>query len=184
MVKSKATTVAEYLAELPDDRRAAIERVRAVVKKNLPKGYEESIQWSLIGWSIPLARYATTHNKLPLGAVHLGAQKGFMAIYLPTYMDAALDAELRAGFKAAGKKLDMGKACLRFKRIDDLALDVIAKTLAQLSVERMIDIYERGRAPAMTKAKPKATPSASRTALSKARPRARARAGSPSSRSR
>ena len=95
MVKSAAKTVDEYLAELPEDRREVVSEVRNLVRKNLPKGYEEAVNWGMLCWEIPLARYPHTYNGQPLGYVALAAQKNYFALYLPTYMDPKLDKALK-----------------------------------------------------------------------------------------
>ena len=118
MVSSKATTVAAYLAELPAERRAVIAAVRKVVRKHLPKGYVETMNWGMICYEIPLKRYPVTYNRQPLSYAALAAQKNNYALYLTgCYGASALQQKLAAAFKAAGKKLDMGKSCLRFKKL-------------------------------------------------------------------
>ena len=139
MVVSKETTAAAYLASLPADRRKIVSAVRAVLKKHLPKGYVESMRWGMLSYEIPLARYPDTYNKQPLMYVALAAQKNNYALYLTS---AAADktqlAKLVAAYKAAGRKLDMGKGCLRFKSLEELPLDVIGDMVASVSVERRI----------------------------------------------
>jgi uncharacterized protein YdhG (YjbR/CyaY superfamily) len=165
MVSSAATTIAQYLASLPADRRGAIERVRDTVNAHLPAGYQEGMQYGMIGWCIPLSRYADTHNGQPLCLAALAAQKGSNSLYLMTvYGDKTVEKRFRAGFKAAGKKLDMGKSCVRFKTAEALALDVIGDTISAVSVDRYIAHYEKARAKTKSaKAKPK-KPAASKPA--------------------
>ncbi len=140
---SAVTTVSEYLASLAPDRRAAIEAVRDVVNANLPAGYEEGIQYGMIGWYVPLARYPETYNGHPLAIASLGSQKNHMALYLPSvYADPVLATWFRNAFAAAGKKLDMGKSCVRFKSIDALPLEVIGETIAKVPVDKFIAGYE------------------------------------------
>lgn len=154
MVSSAATTVANYISSLPADRRSAIERVRATINAHLPAGYEEGMQFGMIGWYIPLARYPDTYNKQPLGIAALASHKGSNSLYLMTvYGDKALEKKFRAGFKAAGKKLDMGKSCVRFTTADALALDAVADAIAAVPVDAYIASYEKARAKA-AKAKP------------------------------
>ncbi len=144
MVQSKAQTVKEYLAELPPDRRKEIETVRTVILANLPKGYEECMSYGMIGYVIPLSRYPETYNKQPLAIAALAAQKNYMSVYLmcvygeKQYMDW-----FKKSFEASGKKLDMGKSCVRFKKSDDLPLDVIGEAIAKVSVENYIKFYEK-----------------------------------------
>ncbi|MBI3858534.1 MAG: DUF1801 domain-containing protein [Planctomycetes bacterium] len=130
-MRSKATTVTGYLEALPKDRREAISAVRKTILKNLPQGYEEAINWGLISYQVPLEVYSDTYNKQPLMYAGLASQKNYMAVYLlNVYGLSKLKDQLVRGFKAAGKKLDMGKSCIRFKKLDDLPLDVIGKLVA------------------------------------------------------
>ena len=146
MVMSKATTVADYLAELPADRRKTLSAVRAVVRKNLPKGYKESIGYGMICYTVPLSIYPQTYNCQPLCYAALAAQKNYCAIYLMNvYGDAPTAKAFREGFKRAGKKLDMGKSCVRFKTADDLPLDVIGRTIAATPMKAFIERFERAR---------------------------------------
>lgn len=144
MVQSKASTVDDYLDELPEDRREAIKKVRAVVKKNLPKGYRESMGYGMISYTIPLDTFPDTYNGQPLCYIGLANQKNHMALYLlGPYGDAKQEKYLQDEFKKAGKKLDMGKSCLRFKKLEDLPLDVIGKIIAATPPEEMIARHEK-----------------------------------------
>ena len=119
MAGSTASTVAQFLAELPPERRAVVSRVRDVVRAHMPAGYVESMGWGMICWSIPLSRYPGTYNKQPLAYVCLAAQKNYYALHLTSlYMDPERGAEFARAFAATGRKLDMGKGCVRFKRAD------------------------------------------------------------------
>jgi uncharacterized protein YdhG (YjbR/CyaY superfamily) len=139
MVQSKAETVDEYLEELPDDRRAAISKVRAVVRKNLPKGYRERVGYGMITYEIPLEKYPDTYNGQPLCYLGLASQKNHMALYLTNvYGNPALEKFLAEAFQKAGKKMDMGKSCLRFKKVEDLPLDAIGRIVASTPVEELI----------------------------------------------
>jgi len=143
---SKATTVDQYLAELPADRRAEIEKVRDLVNSALPRGYREGIGYGMIGWVIPLEDYPDTYNKQPLAYAGLAAQKNYNSLYLNcVYASKERTERLRAAFAAAGKRLDMGKSCIRFKRADDLPLDVIRDEIASTTPEQYIRIYEAAR---------------------------------------
>lgn len=146
MVSSKASTVADYLAELPADRRAEIERVRNVVNDALPDGYVEGMAYGMIVWFIPLERYPDTYNKQPLGYAALAAQKNSNSLYLSCYYSKERTEKFKAGFAAAGKKIDMGKSCVRFKRADDLALDVVAAEIALFTPDEFIQAHEEARA--------------------------------------
>ncbi len=130
-MKSNVTTVEDYLAALPDDRRAAVEAVRETIRAKLPKGYVECFAFGMIGYVVPLAVYPDTYNKQPLMYAALANQKGHMAVYLTNvYGDPALRARFEEGFRKAGKKLDMGKSCVRFKKLDDVPLAVIGDAVA------------------------------------------------------
>jgi hypothetical protein len=145
MVKSRASTVEEYLDSLPEDRRAIVAAVRKVILKNLPKGYQERMNWGVISYEIPLSRYPTTYNKQPLMYAGLAAQKNYFAVYVMTACSPELEAWFRAEFKKAGKKLDMGKCCVRFRKLDDLPLDVIGQLIARTQPEKYIAYYEATR---------------------------------------
>ena len=146
MASSRATTVEDYLAELPAERRAVVAAVRDVVLRNLPPGYEETMNWGMISYEIPLARYPTTYNKQPLAYAALAAQKSHYALYLNgAYQQPERGVALEEGFARAGKKLDMGKSCLRFKRLDDLALDAVAESIASTPPDAFIAEYETAR---------------------------------------
>ena len=110
MVSSRATTVEQYLAELPDDRRADVARVREVILANLPDGFEETMQYGMIGYAIPLERFPNTYNGQALGSVALAAQKRHISVYLHAlYASQELTDWFVAAYAAAGKKLDMGQ---------------------------------------------------------------------------
>ena len=147
MVSSRATTVADYLAELPPDRRAEIERVRDLINQALPDGYRERIGYGMIGWVIPLERYPDTYNKQPLAYAGLAAQKNYNSLYLNcVYASKERTERLKKAFAVAGKKLDMGKSCIRFKKVDDLALEAIREEIASTTPDEYIRIYEEARA--------------------------------------
>ena len=146
MVRSNAATVEEYLNELASDRREQIEAVRNVVLDNLPEGYAESMNWGMISWEIPLDRYPKTYNKQPLMYAALASQKNYMSLYLMcVYVHDGTQAEFERRFKASGKKLNMGKSCVRFKTTDDLPMDLIAYTIASTPVDDYIKSYEAAR---------------------------------------
>jgi len=141
MQGKRAKTVAEYIASLPEDRRGAIKTVRAVVKKNLPAGYKEGMDYGFIGWTVPLSVYPDTYNGQPLCYAALANQKNHMALYLmAAYAEGPIKQRLVKGFRAAGKKLDMGKSCIRFKSLDDLPLEVIAEVAAALPMKKYVEI--------------------------------------------
>lgn len=146
----KATaSVSEYVAGLPPDRKPAISAVRALIKKHLPKGYVESTQYGMITYVVPLSTYPDGYlgkKDVPLPYVSLASQKGHMAVYLMgVYGDAALAKWFEAAWHKTGKKLDMGKSCLRFKSLSDLALDVLGEAIGRLSVADYVALYEANR---------------------------------------
>jgi len=130
-MQSKATTVDAYLAELPDDRRAAIQAVRQVMLANLDPDFEEGIGYGMIGYCVPHRLFPPGYHcdpDRPLPFAALASQKNHMSLYLMFAYDDSDDAKwLRAAWQRAGKKLDMGKCCIRFKKIDDVPLDVLAE---------------------------------------------------------
>jgi hypothetical protein len=146
MVKSSAGSVVEYLESLPAERRKVVSKVRETILKNLPEGYVESMNWGMISYEVPLSRYPDTYNSQPLGYAGLAAQKNHYSLYLMgVYQSEDLEARLREGFRQAGKKLDMGKSCVRFKKLEDLPLDVIAELIASTTPEVYIAYYEAVR---------------------------------------
>ena len=146
MVTSRAATVEDYLDELPPDRRRVIEGVRDVILRHLPAGYREAMAFGMIGYGIPLEHYPDTYNGQPLGYVALAAQKGAYSLYLNSaYQDSSELAWLEAAWRDAGKKLDMGKSCVRFKRLEDLPLDVVGRFVARTTPESFIAQYEQMR---------------------------------------
>lgn len=146
MVQSKAASVSQYLAELPPERRAVVSKVRDLVNAHMPAGYVETMAFGMIGWGIPLSRYPETYNKQPLGYVALAAQKNGYSLYLMgVYGVAEQEKKLRAAAAAQGKKLDMGKSCLRFKQAEDLPLDAIGELIASMGVDDYIAVYEASR---------------------------------------
>jgi hypothetical protein len=146
-MQSKATTPEQYIASLPDDRRDTLAAVRKVVLENLPQGYEEMMDYGMISYGIPLSTYSNTYNGHPLSIAALASQKNYYALYLMTvYGDPATKKWFEDAYKQSGKKLDMGKSCLRFKSLDDLPLDVIAQTIARVKPEEYIAFYEQSRA--------------------------------------
>ena len=146
MARSTATTAEEYLAELPEDRRAEVRAVYDVVRAHMPAGYGETIAWGMIAWGVPLSRYPDTYNGQPLGYAALAAQKQYHSLYLMgAYTDPAQEARLREAFERAGKKLDMGKSCIRFRRADDLPLAAIGEIVASMPPDAFIAGYEAAK---------------------------------------
>lgn len=172
-MQSKAKTVKAYLAELPEDRRAALEAVRAVILKNLDKDYEEGMQYGMIGYHVPHRVYPAGYHcdpKQPLPFASLASQKNHMSVGLMCHSyGGEEDKWFRAAWAKTGKKLDMGVCCIRFKRLDDLPLEVIGAAIKRVPVKKFIEHYEtairaRGQA---TRPSPR-TAKASRTKTSAA----------------
>ena len=139
-MRSEAQTVDEYLAELPEDRRAAISAVREVILENLPDGYEESMNWGMIAYEVPLSTYPDTYNGQPLSYAALASQKNHMAVYLTAvYMDAGGRRSFEMRYRATGKRMDMGKSCVRFRKLEDLPLDVVGDAIALMPVREFVD---------------------------------------------
>ncbi len=144
-MRSEATTAEQYLAGLPDDRREAIEAVRTVILHNLPAGYEEAMNWGMITYQIPLETYPDTYNKQPLMFAALASQKNYMAVYLTgIYVSDEARDEFEKAYRATGKRFDVGKSCVRFRKLDDLPLDLIGQTIAAVPMERLIARVEEG----------------------------------------
>jgi hypothetical protein len=146
MVTANPSTVKALLASLPAERRRTMERVRDVVRRHLAAGYEEVVCKNTIVYQVPLARYPDTYNGRPLWYAALASEKKYVSLHLmPVYGDPASAKRLKDGFRAAGKKLDMGKACIHFNTPDDLALDVIGEIVASVPMDRWIEIAKAAR---------------------------------------
>jgi uncharacterized protein YdhG (YjbR/CyaY superfamily) len=145
-MQSKATTVDQYLAELPSDRREAISALRAVILKNLPKGYEEGMQWGMPSYFVPHSAYPAGYHcqpDQPLPYVGLASQKNHMAFYgFCIYSDEGLRNRFVEDWKKSGKKLDMGKSCIRFKKLEDVPLKVIGDAVKRVPMKKYIASYE------------------------------------------
>jgi hypothetical protein len=145
-MQSKAATVDDYLDELPEERRDAIQAVRKVILKNLDKKYKEEMQYGMIGYNVPLSVYppgyhCTPNTPLPFAA--LANQKNYMSLYLmPVYGEGETNTWFQEEWAKTGKKLDMGKSCIRFKKAEDLALDVIAAAIKRIPVKVYIQQVE------------------------------------------
>lgn len=139
---SKAKTVTEYLKTLPAGRRDIVETVRRTILQNLPKGYEECMLYGMIGYVVPHSIYPAGYHcdpTKPLTYAMLGSQKNHVAIYLMSvYGDPATNQWFTKAWNATGKKLDMGKACVRFKKLEDVALDVLGQVIARVPVQTYI----------------------------------------------
>lgn len=146
MARCSAVTVEEYLRELPQERADALRAVRQVILDHLPPGYVETMNWGMICYEVPLARCPDTYNKQPLMFAGLASQKRHMGLYLMcVYSHQGSRAEFEEKFRASGKKLDMGKSCVRFRKLEDLPLEVVGETIAATSVEEYIQLYRDSR---------------------------------------
>jgi hypothetical protein len=147
MASSTAATPDEYIAHLPPERAALVSRLRGLINGNLPDGYVERMNWGMISWEVPLERYSNTYNGQPLSFAAIAGQKNYTALYL-NCVDASEERteRLKQAWAATGRKLDMGKSCLRFKRAEEVAEQVLAETIRSIPVERFIAEYEASRA--------------------------------------
>jgi len=171
-MQSRAATVEQYLAELPADRRRAISAIRDVIRKNLPAGYAEAMGYGMIGYVVPHSVYPPGYHcdpKQPLPFASLASQKNHMALYLMCmYSDPGFESWFRREWTESGKKLDMGKSCIRFKSLEDVPLPVIAKAIRKVPAKKFIAYYESAIRPAAAKkTKARTTPSPRRKAAAK-----------------
>lgn len=149
-MKFEANTVEEYLAQLPDDRKLAIEKLRQVVLKNLPTGFEETINYGMIGYVVPLSTYPQGYldnANQPLPFIAIASQKNFIAFY---HMGLVVDKKLLEWFideytKLCKTKLDMGKSCIRLKKTDQIPYELLGKSVSKITPEQWITIYEKSR---------------------------------------
>lgn len=144
-MQSKAATVAQYLKELPADRRAIIAAVRAVIRKNLDPLFEEGMQYGMIGYHVPHRVYPPGYHcdpKQPLPFIGLASQKNYLSLYLGCAYGPEREKPFRTAWAMTGKKLDMGKSCIRFKKVEDLALDVIGDSIRATTARGFIQYYE------------------------------------------
>ncbi len=145
-MKSEETTVEGYLASLPEDRRNALVEVRKIILGRLKPGFEEVMNWGMITYQVPLATYPDTYNKKPLMYAALASQKNNMAVYLtglystPDKKDAFVEA-----YRATGKRCDVGKSCVRFKKIDDLPLDLVGGVIAEYTADEYVTLHKATR---------------------------------------
>jgi hypothetical protein len=146
VMQSRAATVAEYLAQLPADRRSVVEAVRRVMRENLDEGFDEAMQYGMIAYQVPHRTFPAGYHcdpKQPLPAAGLAAQKNYYSIYImPMWDDGSEPARrFRRDWEKTGRKLDMGKCCVRFKRLEDVALDVLGAALRAYRVEEYVADY-------------------------------------------
>jgi hypothetical protein len=143
-MQSDATTVEAYLASLPPDRQEAMTRVRQVILDNLPDGIVETMNWGMISYEVPLETYPKTYNGKPLMYAALGSQKNYMSVYLmAVYGSEQLRERFETAYRGSGKKLDMGKSCVRFTTLDGLPLDVVGAAIGSCTLDQYIAAHER-----------------------------------------
>jgi hypothetical protein len=191
-MQSKAKTVKEYMASLPPERREALEAVRQVILKNLDKGYEEGMQYGMIGYYVPHSVFPPGYHcdpKQPLPYAGMASQKNHMSLYLMCVYghDGSNPTTewFQKEWKKTGKKLDMGKACVRFKKVDDVALDVVGEAIRRTPVSKYVKFYDEAllantkaaaaRAAKRKAASGKAGPAKARAAGKRAKPKAKAK---------
>lgn len=150
-MQSKAKTVSEYLKELAPERRKTISTLRKVIKQNLPTGFKEGMQYGMIGYFVPHRLYPAGYHcnpEEPLPYICLASQKNHCSLYLyAQYSSNEENQWFQNAWKDAGKKMDMGKSCVRFKNAEDVPLDVIAEAVGRLSVQEYVNIYESALKP-------------------------------------
>lgn len=145
-MRSDETTPKAYLDSLPADRRTPIAKVRAVIRRNLPGGYVEAMNWGMIAYEVPLRRFPDTYNGQPLMYAALASQKRHMAVYLSgIYADDRLRAWFEAEYRATGLRMDIGRSCVRFTSVDHLPLDLIGEAIAAVPLDEFITMYEGSR---------------------------------------
>jgi hypothetical protein len=143
---SQARSPDDYVASLPEERRHAVSAVREVILRNLPAGYEEGMSHGMIAYYVPLERFPDTYNGEPLGLAGIASQKQYVSVYLlSVYGDPGTERWFQRRYAASGKRLNMGKSCLRFRSLDDVALDVIGETIARADLDAFLDRYRAVR---------------------------------------
>lgn len=139
MIQSPAPTVSSYLQSLSADRRSEIEIIRDLILRHLPAGYEEGMLYGMIGYYVPFSRYPQTYNGQPLCYVGLASQKNYISLYLTNiYGSTENKTWFETEYKKTGKKLNMGKSCLRFRKAEDIPLDLVGQAIARTSVDEFI----------------------------------------------
>ena len=147
MAKSGAASPEAYLEELSPERRETLAGVRETILESLPEGYEEGMEFGMISYHVPLERYPDTYNGRPLVVAGLASQKNYVSLYLlGVCYDPETERWFEERFRASGKKLDMGRSCVRFKKLDDLPLALIGEAIARVSPGDLIGRYEASRA--------------------------------------
>lgn len=147
-MQSKATTVKEYIDEVPEDRKPYFKKLRAIIKKNLPKGFKEQMSYGMIGYVVPHKLYPDGYHckpELPLPFANIASQKNFVAVYHSgIYADPKLMKWFTKEFpKHSDRKLDMGKSCIRFKKVEEIPLELIGELMTKMTVEDWVKLYEK-----------------------------------------
>ncbi len=145
---SKPTTVKEYIDAVPDDRRPAFKKLRATIKKHIPKGYTEAMSYGMPGWVVSLKDYPDGYHckkDTPLPFLSMANQKSFIALYnMGLYADKQVyDWFVKEYPKHSQYKLDMGKSCIRFKKVDDIPYALIAELVTKITAKDWIALYEK-----------------------------------------
>ena len=146
-MQSKASSPKQYIDELPEERKVVIKKIRAIIRKNIPKGFKEQMSYGMLGYVVPHSKYHDGYHcdpKLPLPFINLASQKNFVALYHSgIYADKKLhDWFIKEYPNHSKRKLDMGKSCVRFKKMDDIPYELIAELCKKMTVEEWIDLYE------------------------------------------
>ena len=146
MVSSVAATVEQYLAELEEPRRGEITELLGLIRQNLPKGFDETMAWGMIVFQVPMAVSGPTYNDQPLAAVALASQKNYISFYLSSiYASKELTAEFHERWARSGKKLDMGKSCVRFNSLDKADLETLGWAVSLLDPFQFTQMYLEAR---------------------------------------
>lgn len=168
MKKDAPADAREYLALLPEERAATLGRLRDTVREHLPRGFEETIEFGMIAYVVPLSTYPKTYNGRPLLLCALASQKNHLALYLTgLYTDEGRREAFESAFRKAGKKLDAGKSCVRFGTLDDLAMGAVTSAIEGLSVDDLIALHEATHGAAKKTATSKKSASSEKTASAK-----------------
>lgn len=146
-MKIEATSPDNYIEQLPDDRQAPMRKLRAIIKDNIPAGFEEAMSYGMIGYVVPHSAYPAGYHcdtKLPLPFMNIASQKNFIALYhMGIYAQPALMEWFVAEYpKHNTRKLDMGKSCIRFKKVEEIPYDLIAELVQKMTMQEWIELYE------------------------------------------
>ncbi len=145
-MQSKATTVSAYLKELPEDRRKAISKVRSVIRKHLPSGYKETMNWGMISYEVPLSVCPDTYNGQPLSYAGLASQKQHMGLYLMGLDSSpSLKKKFEPRLKKEAPRVSSGKSCLRFKKLEDLPLDLVGELISAVPLKEFVKMSGSGK---------------------------------------